>query len=81
LMKYVVDKAIELGFNVIILPPVGLEDASFPEKAIVVKTGVSFRNRSVFLARTVDVLVVLGGGGGCIQELVTVCDRSIITCD
>jgi uncharacterized protein (TIGR00725 family) len=71
LMKYVVDKAIELGFNVIILPPVELEDVSFPEKAIVVKTGVSFRNRSVFLARTVDVLVVLGGGAGCIQELVT----------
>jgi len=47
LMKYVVDKALELGFT------------------------VSFRSRSVFLTRTSDVLVVLGGGAGCIQELVT----------
>jgi uncharacterized protein (TIGR00725 family) len=71
LMKHVVDKALELGFTVVVLPPVELEGVEFPEKAIVVKTGVSFRNRSVFLARTSDVLVVLGGGAGCLQELVT----------
>jgi len=71
LMKYVVDKALELGFTVIILPPLELEHVEFPEKAIVIKTGVSFRSRSVFLTRTSDVLVVLGGGAGCIQELVT----------
>lgn len=71
LMKHVVDKALELGFTVIILPPLELEHAEFPEKSIVVKTGVSFRSRSVFLVRTSDVLVVLGGGAGCIQELVT----------
>ncbi|MCC6034822.1 MAG: hypothetical protein LM567_04950 [Desulfurococcaceae archaeon] len=71
LMKHVVDKAVELGFTVIILPPLELEHVEFPEKAIVIKTGVSFRARSVFLTRTSDVLVVLGGAAGCIQELVT----------
>jgi len=71
LMKHVVDYALNLGFAVIILPPLELEYVSFPEKAIVVKTGVSFRARSVFLVRTSDLLVVLGGGAGCIQEIVT----------
>ena len=71
LMKHVVDYALDLGFTVIILPPLELEHVDFPEKAIVVKTGVSFRTRSVFLVRTSDLLVVLGGGAGCLQELVT----------
>jgi len=43
---------------VIILPPVELEDVSFPEKAIVVKTGVSLRNRSVFLAKALTGLTI-----------------------
>ncbi|MCC6011343.1 MAG: hypothetical protein LM556_02965 [Desulfurococcaceae archaeon] len=71
LMKHVVDTALNYGFTVIILPPLELEHISYPEKAIVIKTGVSFRARSVFLVRTSDLLVVLGGGAGCIQELVT----------
>jgi uncharacterized protein (TIGR00725 family) len=71
LMKEVVNSALELGFKVLIIPPIEQEDVQFPEGAIVVKTGTSYRVRSVFLARTSDVLVVLGGGAGCIQELVT----------
>jgi hypothetical protein len=71
LMRVVVDEALDKGFAVIVLPPVEEEDAPFPEKAIVVKTGLSFRGRSVALARSSDVLVVLGGGSGCIQEAVT----------
>lgn len=71
LMKEVVDLALKLGFKVIIMPPLEREDVSFPEEAIVVRTGTSYRVRSVFLVRTSDVLVVLGGGAGCIQELVT----------
>jgi len=71
LMKEVVDLALELSFKVLIMPPLEQEDVSFPEKAIVVKTGTSYRVRSVFLVRTSDILVVLGGGAGCIQELVT----------
>ncbi|MGC8983201.1 MAG: LOG family protein [Desulfurococcaceae archaeon] len=71
LMKLVADEALRRGFTVVIVPPVEMEDVEYPEKAIVIKTGSSFRVRSVFLVRTSDVLVVLGGGAGCIQELVT----------
>ena len=71
LMKVVADEALRNGFTVVILPPAEMEGVGFPKEAIVVKTGTSFRVRSVFLARTSDVLVVLGGGAGCLQELVT----------
>jgi predicted Rossmann-fold nucleotide-binding protein len=56
---------------VVILPPVEREHVVFPERAIVIRTGLTFRARSVSLARTSDVLVVLGGGAGSLQELVT----------
>ena len=71
LMKYVVDEALDIGFKVIIMPPESMEDIYFPEDAIVIKTGTSFRVRSVFLVRTSDVLVALGGASGSIQEVVT----------
>jgi len=71
LMKFVVDEGLSLGFNVVVLPPIEQEDVEFPEKVFVIKTGTSYRVRSVFLARTSDALVVLGGGAGCMQELVT----------
>jgi uncharacterized protein (TIGR00725 family) len=71
LMRYVVNKALDLGFTVVILPPVEREHVVFPERAIVVRTGLTFRARSVSLVRTSDVLVVLGGGAGSLQELVT----------
>ncbi|WP_440059607.1 LOG family protein [Thermogladius sp. 4427co] len=71
LMRIVVDEALSQGFTVVILPPVEEEDTDFPDGAIVVKTGLSFRGRSVVLARTSDALVVLGGGSGCMQEAVT----------
>ncbi len=71
LMKVVVDEAIKAGFRVIILPPERMEDTAFPEDALVIKTGTSFRVRSVFLVRTADVLVALGGESGSIQEIVT----------
>jgi len=71
LMRYVVDRALDLGFTVVILPPVEREHVVFPERAIVIRTGLTFRARSVSLARTSDVLVVLGGGAGSLQELVT----------
>jgi hypothetical protein len=55
LMRYVVNKALDLGFTVIILPPVEREHVVFPERAIVVRTGLTFRARSVSLVRTSDV--------------------------
>ncbi|MEM4829564.1 MAG: hypothetical protein QW417_01820 [Zestosphaera sp.] len=71
LMKEVVDSALELGFKVLIIPPIEQEEVPFPDEAIVVRTGTSYRIRSVFLVKTSDVLIVLGGGAGCIQELIT----------
>ncbi|MEM1640466.1 MAG: hypothetical protein QW065_04765 [Acidilobaceae archaeon] len=71
LMKVVVDEALSWGLTVVILPPVEKEDVDFPEKAIVIRSGTSYRARSVILARSSDVLVALGGGAGVIQEVVT----------
>jgi len=71
LMRIAVDEALRLGFRVIIIPPLEMEDVRFPSEAIVVRTGTSFRVRSVFLVRTSDILVVLGGASGTIQEVIT----------
>ncbi|MEM0296752.1 MAG: hypothetical protein QXS42_07450 [Zestosphaera sp.] len=71
LMKEVVDSALNVGARVLIVPPLEQEHVNFPEKALVVRTGTSYRVRSVFLVRTSDALVILGGGAGCLQELVT----------
>jgi len=71
LMKHVVDYSLSLGFKVLIIPPVEMEDVAFPGKALVVRTGTSFRVRSIYLVRTSEVLVALGGAGGTIQEVVT----------
>ena len=71
LMREVVDSALSEGLKVVIIPPLEMEDVRFPEGAIVVRTGTSFRVRSVFLVRTSDVLVALGGASGTMQEIVT----------
>ena len=71
LMKNIVDKALSLRFTVLIFPPIEREDWEYPEKTIVIKSGVSFRLRSVMLVRTGDVLVAMGGGAGTMQEIVT----------
>lgn len=70
-MRMFVDKALEEGFRVVILPPVEQEDTVFPGKAIVVKTGATFVIRSSILVRTSDVVVAIGGGVGTLQEVVT----------
>lgn len=71
LMKVVVDEALSRGITVIILPPLEKEHVNFPEKAIVIRSGSSYRARSVILVRSSDVVVALGGGAGVIQEVVT----------
>ncbi|MEM0494024.1 MAG: hypothetical protein QXU72_02010 [Thermofilum sp.] len=71
LMKVVVDEALRLGLLVILFPPVEREDVAFPEGVVVVRTGSSFRVRSVFLCRSSDVLVSLGGEAGTMQEVFT----------
>jgi hypothetical protein len=71
LMRIVVDEALGRGLGVLIFPPLEREDESFPEGAIVVRTGMGFRGRSVVLVRTADVLVAVGGEAGTIMEIVT----------
>ena len=71
LMRVMVDEALRLGFTVLIFPPIEREDWGFPSEAIVVRSGMGFRLRSIALVRTGDVLVAMGGGSGTMQEVVT----------
>ncbi|MEL9997455.1 MAG: LOG family protein [Sulfolobales archaeon] len=75
LMKVLVDEALSLGVKVLIIPPIELENISYPENSLVIKSGTSYRLRSVILVRTSDVLVALGGAGGTFQEIVTAYDE------
>jgi len=70
-MKVIVDEALRRGLKVVVLPPVEREDMEFPEEALVLRTGLSYRLRSVAMVRSCDALVVLGGASGTIQELAT----------
>jgi len=78
-MKYIVDYALEKGFKIVLFPPIEKEGVEFPSNVIVIKTGVSYRVRSIFLVRTSDVLVVLGGASGTIQEITSAyCENKAI---
>ncbi|MEM0272408.1 MAG: LOG family protein [Thermoprotei archaeon] len=69
LMKDVADAASESGFTVVFLLP--MEPKQTPPRRpefIAVDTGVEYRARSVFICRSCDVLVVLGGEAGTIIE-------------
>ncbi len=70
-MKIVVDKAIELGIPVVLFLPIEEEDVRVPENVIAIKSGLSYRLRSVVMVRSADAVVVLGGASGTIQEAVT----------
>jgi uncharacterized protein (TIGR00725 family) len=69
LMRCVVDEALSRGVRVVILPPLEREDYGYPEQAIVVRSGCSFRCRSIILVRSSDVLVALGGAVGTLIEV------------
>jgi len=69
LMKHIVDYVLSLNFKVVILPPIEQEHISFPNNAIVIKTGSTYTVRSVFLIHTSDILIVVGGGSGSLHEL------------
>ncbi len=75
LMKVLVDEGLRLGLPVVIIPPIELENIEYPENALVIKSGTSFRLRSVILVRSSNVLVALGGAGGTFQEIVTAYDE------
>ncbi|MDK6028219.1 hypothetical protein QPL79_02415 [Ignisphaera sp. 4213-co] len=70
LMKNIVDRAIENGFQVVIVSPISGEETDFPEEAIVFKPGVDYRVRSVFMVRSCNALIAVGGESGTIHEIV-----------
>ena len=63
-MRVLVDEALALGMRVVLFPPVEREDVEFPEGAVVLRLGLSYRMRSVAMVRSSDALVVLGGASG-----------------
>jgi uncharacterized protein (TIGR00725 family) len=71
LMKCVVDEALRWDLRILLFPPLEKEDIEFPAEAIVARTGSSMRLRSIYLVRSSDVLIALGGASGTIQEVVT----------
>uniref|UniRef100_A0A7J3X997 LOG family protein n=1 Tax=Thermofilum pendens TaxID=2269 RepID=A0A7J3X997_THEPE len=71
LMRVVVDEALRRGLCVLLFPPAEREDFDYPEGVLVVRTGTSYRLRSIFLCRTADVLICLGGEAGTMQEVFT----------
>lgn len=75
LMKVIVDYALRYGLKIIVIPPLEMEGVNYPEEVLVIRSGTSFRLRSVILVRTCDVLVSLGGAGGTIQEIMTAYDE------
>jgi len=71
LMKYIVDYALEKEFKVILFPPIEKEDYDYPDECIIVKSGSSYRMRSIILVRTADILIAVGGGAGTMHEVFT----------
>ncbi len=69
IMKTVVDEAIRIGLITVIFPPVEKEVCH--NSSICIKSGLSYKNRSIPLVRSSNVLVVVGGGAGTLLELVT----------
>jgi uncharacterized protein (TIGR00725 family) len=70
LMRVIVDEAIRRGIKVMLFPPIERESDYFPEEALVVKTGMGYRGRSVALVKTADILIAVGGEAGTIMEIV-----------
>ena len=70
-MKYIVDMLLDLNGTVILFPPLELEEIEYPDKAIVLKLGLSMRTRSIPLVRSSDLFIVMGGESGSILELIT----------
>lgn len=70
LMKIIVDKLMEKGVDVVLVLPRDYEGIDEPEGAVIVKTGMDSKGRSIILVRSCDVLVVVGGASGTLMEAV-----------
>ncbi|BBL46873.1 SLOG cluster 4 domain-containing protein [Metallosphaera sedula] len=69
LMAVVVDEAIRDGHRVVAIIPEGAEHVIMPSEVIRIDTGCDPRCRSVFIARSGDILVSLGGETGTMTEI------------
>ena len=75
LMKKIADRALDMGFTVIFMLPVG-SHAMPPRKrnSIIVQTDIGFVSRSTVICRTSDVLVAMGGRIGSMIEILMAYD-------
>ncbi|MEM0289802.1 MAG: LOG family protein [Metallosphaera sp.] len=69
LMRVVADESILQGNKVVAILPEGTEHFIMPNEIIRVETGCDPRCRSVFIARSGDILVSLGGEAGTMTEI------------
>ncbi|BCS93065.1 LOG family protein [Metallosphaera javensis (ex Sakai et al. 2022)] len=69
LMAVIVDEAIREGHRVVAIIPEGAEHVIMPSEVIRIDTGCDPRCRSVFIARSGDILVSLGGETGTMTEI------------
>ena len=69
LMRIAADEAISRGLRVVLVLPIENESIDVPKDAVVVRTGMEFRERSVVLVRSSDSLVAIGGAAGTIMEV------------
>ena len=72
LMKNIIDYVIEKysDVNVVLFLPLEQEDVELPEEVIAIRTGLTFKARSILLVRSANVVVVLGGASGTILEAI-----------
>ncbi|HIE36536.1 TPA: LOG family protein [Candidatus Geothermarchaeota archaeon] len=71
LMRDIVDVIREKGGQIILFPPLDLEDLEYPHDVIVLKLGLSMRMRSIPMVRSSDIFIALGGEAGSILEIIT----------
>ncbi len=71
LMRVVASELLARGAEVVLVLPRDYEGVDEPEGAIIVRTGMDSKGRSVVLVRSCDVLVVVGGASGTLMEAVT----------
>ena len=77
LMRVVADEALRRGLRVVFVIPREYEGDEFPERSIVVRTGLGPRERSSVLVRSGEALAVLGGGVGTLFEVLLACSYGI----
>ncbi|WP_291767399.1 LOG family protein [Caldivirga sp. UBA161] len=69
LMKVAADEAISRGLRVVLILPIENDAIEVPKDAVIVRTGMEFRERSVVLIRSSDSVVAIGGAAGTIMEV------------